>query len=289
MRRIPVAGIALLAALTTLAASCGTRGESATSASHVPTGPVSERRLDLSNGPDRPIPTIVYYPTAPGRSPVIVFSHGFTGMPEDYIPLFRHWVQAGFVVIAPQHPNTCRTCARQDLLDLLQQPGDDSAVLTAVLALGEKAGDPLRGRLDGTRVAAAGHSLGGMTVVGLLGRSRDPRLKAGIVLAGSARDVGTAFTGPPASVLFIHGGWDWVVPIESGRSAYEAVPWGKAFITLPEADHVDPYLYPTDRHFDVVADTTTDFLRWALDGDTAARARLAADAAGYGTVEDRLG
>ena len=252
---------------------------------------VETRELRLSRA-GRPLPVTIWYPDADsGRFPVVLFSHGLTGRPSDYEPLLEHWASAGFVVAAPTYPFTSRGAERIDALDVINQPADATYVLTEVLKLDRRAGDALRGRLATDRLAAAGHSAGGITTIGLFSVSRDERLDAGVVLAGSALGVGLGFTGPPAPLLFVHGQRDAVVSYASGKAAYDSVPWPKALLTLPEGDHGQSVLREDDRAFDVVADSTLDFLRWSLYGDAAAKRRLAGDAesAGLGRLDDQLG
>ncbi|MEV4416687.1 alpha/beta hydrolase [Catellatospora sp. NPDC049609] len=243
-------------------------------------------RVELANGPDRPLPTEIRLPGGGGRHPLVVFVHGYTCHVAEYEDLLTHWARAGFAVAAPTFPYTHGGAAQLDVMDLLHQPADVTAVLDALLTRAAQPGDPLHDRLDPDRIVAGGHSLGGMTTVGALGRWRDPRLRAGIVLAGSARDVGTQFRGEPAPLLFVHGVADSVVTLDQGRAAYDAVPWPKAFLTLPQGTHRNPFMSTFDPDWARVAEATTDFLRWRLTGDAAARARLAA----LGTdFEDRLG
>lgn len=253
---------------------------------------VDTRQLRLSRGADRPLPVTIWYPDADaGRFPVILFSHGLTGRPADYAPLLEHWASAGFVVVAPTYPHTSRGAERVDALDVLNQPADATYVLTEVLKLDRRGGDALRGRLATDRLAAAGHSAGGITTIGLFSVSRDERLDAGVVLSGSALGVGLGFTGPPAPLLFVHGQRDSVVSYASGKAAYDSVPWPKAFLTLPDGDHGQSLLREGNRAFDVVADSTLDFWRWSLYGDQEAKRRLPEDAAsaGLGRLDDKLG
>jgi fermentation-respiration switch protein FrsA (DUF1100 family) len=224
---------------------------------------------------------------ASGRFPLVLFSHGLTGAPADYRELLVRWAAAGFVVAAPAYPHTSGDAARVDVLDVLNQPADASYVITNVLALDAKRGDPLRGRLDSARVGAAGHSAGGVTTIGLFTAGRDDRLDAGIVLAGSALGVGTAFAGSPAPLLFVHGARDEVVSYASGRAAYDAVPWPKAMLTLPRGDHGRALLGAGDPGFRAVAGATTDFLRWSLYGDAGAKRRLGGSGE-VATLDDRL-
>ncbi|HYN96057.1 MAG TPA: dienelactone hydrolase family protein, partial [Pilimelia sp.] len=227
---------------------------------------------------------------ARGRFPVILFSHGLGGAPADYRQLVTRWAAAGFVVAAPAYPFTNRDAPRVDVLDVLNQPADASHVLSRVLALNSAAGDPLRGRLETGRVAAAGHSAGAITTIGLFTLARDARLDAGIVLAGTSLGVGTAFSGAAAPLMFVHGARDNVVSYAAGKAAYDSVPWPKALLTLPEGDHGRALSDGDDPSFRVVADTTVEFLRWSLYGDPAAKRRLPTDAArgNRATLDNRL-
>ncbi|MCW3814847.1 dienelactone hydrolase family protein [Micromonospora sp. DR5-3] len=272
-------------------------------AGHAPTESfaVGVRQLKL-NHDDRALPVTVWYPArgaaggapersapaATGRFPVVMFSHGLGARPEDYQLLLSRWAAAGFVVAAPRFPHT-GAGGDGNVLDVLNQPADVSYVLTQVLALDAKADDPLHGRLDTERVAAAGHSAGGVTTIGLFTAGRDERLDAGIVFAGTALGVGTAFAGAAAPQLFVHGEADEVVSYASGKAVYDAVPWPKALLSLPKGDHGRALL--TDgAALRVVADTTVEFLRWTLYGDAAAKRRLPADATrgGLATLDDHL-
>jgi dienelactone hydrolase len=255
---------------------------------------VGVRGLAVTRSPDRVLRTTIWYPSqakaggvAPGRFPIVVFSHGLAGLPADYQALATRWAAAGFVVVAPAYPHTSRGVAKLEVADVLNQPADASHVLTRILALDRAADDPLRGHLAPDRIAAAGHSAGAITTVGLFANGRDPRLDAGIVLAGNAIGMGNAYVGRPAALLFVHGDRDPVTPYSLGRATYAAVPgaWPKAFLTLSGERHIDPYVYPDTPTFPALAATTTDFLRWTLYSDPGAKARIAKDA-GKGTRLD---
>ncbi|SCF11531.1 alpha/beta hydrolase family protein [Micromonospora mirobrigensis] len=271
---------------------------------HAPTRAfaVGVRQLKLNRGGDRPLPVTLWYPApgaaggsaqrsvpaAAGRFPVVMFSHGLGGEPGDYATLLTRWAAAGFVVAAPAFPHT-RKGADGSILDVLNQPADVSYALTKVLALDGAAGDPLRGRLATDRVAAAGHSAGGVTTIGLFTAGRDERLDAGVVFAGTGLGVGTAFAGAAAPQLFVHGRADEVVAYSAGKAVYDAVPWPKAMLSLTKGDHGRALL--TDgAALRVVADTTVEFLRWTLYGDAAARDRMPAEArrGNLATLDDQL-
>jgi dienelactone hydrolase len=251
---------------------------------------VGVRELSLARSADRPLPTTVWYPArgdagggtqpgatpATGRFPLVVLSHGLTGEPAALAPVGIRWAAAGFIVAAPAYPHTRRGAARFDVADVLNQPADASYVISEVLALNDKAGDPLAGHVDRAAIAAAGHSAGGYTTTGMLSAQRDPRLRAAVVIAGAL--LGGAYTGPATPMLFVHGDADPTVAYQSGRAAYEAAPWPKAFLTLAGGDH-SSYLAAGGTGFDQMVRATTEFLRWTLYRDPAALARLAGSAA----------
>ncbi|MEW2381724.1 chlorophyllase [Micromonospora sp. NPDC047707] len=263
---------------------------------------VGVRQLALTRDGSRRLPVTVWYPAAgatggaprksvdaaDGKFPVVMFSHGLGGRPADYAPLLTRWAEAGFVVAAPTFPHTARG-GDGNVLDVLNQPADVSYALDAVLRLDATAGDPLRGRLATERVAAAGHSAGGVTTIGLFTAGRDERLDAGVVFAGTALGVGTAFAGAAAPQLFVHGEADEVVEYAAGKAVYEKVPWPKALLSLPKGDH-GRALLSDGTSLRVVSDTTVEFLRWTLYGDEAAKGRIPTDAArgDIATLDNRL-
>src|SRR3954467_4800999 len=243
------------------------------------TDPTPQDTGNADATPGRSLPTTLYYPaTGAGPFPVVVFSHGMDALPAGYGYLRSAWAQAGFVVAAPQFPLTSSGSALVQE-DIAQQPADVSFVLTQVLALNTTPRDDLAGRLDPARVAVSGHSAGAITTIGLLGTCcTDPRITAAVVLAGSPLGFGTAYAQPGVPTLFLHGTADDTLPIADGRTAYEAAPSPSAFVELIGGTHTEPYANPSDDSFPVVAAVTTDFLRWALDGDAAALAALRTDA-----------
>ena len=261
---------------------------------------VASRTFTFVRSSDRVIRTTVWYPTkgrggagaavAPGRFPVVIFSHGLTAMPTDYRDLVTRWASAGFIVVGPAYPHTSRGVKQFEVLDVVNQPADASFTLSQVLALDKSSKDGFRGHLNAERLAAAGHSAGAITTVGLFANGRDERFDAGIVLAGNGIGMGSTYAGSPAALLFIHGDKDPITPYNLGLSAFDATPttWPKAFFTLSGQGHIDPYLRREKSSFRAVAAITTDFLRWTLYGDAAAKGRLAGDAKGAGRLDSRF-
>jgi len=249
---------------------------------------VGIRQLRLARNKHRPLRTILLYPAAGagregdpvqadaapavGKFPLVIYSHGLHGTPERYVPAAAGWASAGFMVALPAFPYTSAEAKDYREKDIKNQPADASYVIRKIRDLGRTAGDPLQGRIDADHVAAVGHSAGGYTTSGMFTKGHDPRLKAGVVLAGWPAP--GAYGGPPATMLFVHGDSDPVVPVANSWAAYDKVPWQKAFVLLPKNHHA-AYMLPGNKGFPEVESLIVDFLRWTLNGDETAHGRFA--------------
>ncbi|MBB4911507.1 RICIN domain-containing protein [Actinophytocola algeriensis] len=248
-----------------------------------PTTPfaVGVRRYDWTRG-NRPCTTYVYYPATgtPGGNPVTSapvaggvfpvhnFTHGFGSSPQNSLFIIRALAAAGFIVPAP-HFNHNFTDVNNG-----NTSKDVSQILTNTLAL--NASGPLAGHIDtGVGVGVAGHSLGGMVTHGLLTSWPDSR----IVSANpqSCVDMGNPAASVSAKVLFVHGDRDSTTQYSSARQAYTEMAWPKAFLTFVGGSHTS---FWSDNRF---PNTVVEWARWTMYGDTAARDRLPAAAAGSNT------
>ncbi|KAB1139449.1 chlorophyllase [Streptomyces luteolifulvus] len=152
--------------------------------------------------------------------PVILLSHGHgpsnnLSSLNGYAPLANFWAAHGFVVVQPTHL-TSRTLSHL----VADAPGapffwrsraEDMTHILDRLDVIENAVPQLAGRIDHTKVAIAGHSLGGFTAGLLLGARLtdpdngeeanliEPRIKAGVLLAAPGR--GDVLNGPMADQL----------------------------------------------------------------------------------------
>ncbi|WP_436534742.1 alpha/beta hydrolase family protein [Actinoplanes sp. HUAS TT8] len=246
-------GAALTAGLLLLA-GCGVRAQARTEA-----GPrVLSRVVQLARGKDRPLPTTVWYLSGPdgtgmaaGKHPIVLFSHGLGGLPEQFAPLAGGWAEAGYVVAAPAYPHTNGHVRHVDAGDIGRQPADAAYVLKEITT-GE-----LAAHLDAGHVAAVGFSAGATTTLGLLRAGHSRSLRAAVSIAG--RRPSTAFGGPATPILFLHGDEDPVVPIEAGRAAFDAVPWPKQFIPVRGAGH-GQYLNPGHPDYPATSARILEFL-----------------------------
>lgn len=170
---------------------------------------------------------------AEGSYPVVLFSHGFTGIRLQSSFLTSHLASWGFVVAAPDHPsrdlpNVLGATASGDRADSV-----DDLLQTLELVVAQSA-DPasiLSGRVDDSQVVAVGHSAGGGTV---LGAAADDRVDGYVslasgVLLGSPDATTTTVEGssglPDKPSFFMAGAVDAVVtPEERTIPSFRAVP-----------------------------------------------------------------
>jgi predicted dienelactone hydrolase len=216
--------------------------------------------------------------TAAGPFPLVVFAPGSGGAPADFGTLLGSWVQAGYVVAAPEFPLTgAHAPGGSVVADYVNQPGDVRFVIDQLLRAPPV---ELAGLVDGGRVGLAGYSLGGVTAMGVAFNSccLDPRVKAVLVMAGSPLPFsgGTYFgrvASPPA--LFIQGSADQTVDPGTSVLSYNRARPPKALVTIAGGTHSSPYqgdqLAP---QVELVAHVAVDFLDRYLEGRPAGAAQL---------------
>ncbi|MEY3361932.1 MAG: hypothetical protein RL531_1651 [Actinomycetota bacterium] len=111
-------------------------------------------------------------PPAPGRSPLVLFSHGRTGTRIAYTLLCEALAARGCVVISADHPGDtlidfALELAVDDATNERQRVADARLLLDAALGGAEGIPAEVRAAIDPDRVAVAGHSYGGYTALGL--------------------------------------------------------------------------------------------------------------------------
>ncbi|MGA5129936.1 alpha/beta hydrolase family protein [Streptomyces olivoreticuli] len=152
--------------------------------------------------------------------PVVLLSHGqghsnHLSSLNGYAPLVNFWAAHGFIVIQPTHLSSTTLSLAPDTpgapLYWRSRAEDMKHILDRLDAI-ETAVPQLLGRLDRSKVAVAGHSMGGHTASLLLGARltdpqdgteanlAEPRIKAGVLLAAPGRG-GDALTESMAANL----------------------------------------------------------------------------------------
>lgn len=263
----------------------------------------ADPKRDLAAQPDRTLPVLLLYPAegdvpaateptddappAPGRFPLVVFSHGWTASGPAYEGRIKEWARAGYIVAAPTYP---LSSGRGGVLgDYVNQPADVSFVIDQLLTLPDD--DPLAAHVDPEQVAAAGHSLGAITTLGVSLNSccADDRLDAAVELSGvrlpfpdgAFDDLGQV------PLLAVHGGKDNVVPVSGSDTLFAESPGPAAYLRFTDAGHSD-FLAGSGPLLD---DVVVAFLDRHLKGDDTgfdALPELVA-ASGEGTFEVKAG
>jgi fermentation-respiration switch protein FrsA (DUF1100 family) len=162
-----------------------------------------------------------------------------------------------------------------------------SFVISAVLARSASSTGLLGGIVDPSRIAAAGHSDGGNTImgVGYNGCCQDGRLRAGIVMSGCACDFpgGSYFTRPSPPILVAQGDQDPINDPSLSTQIYQAAPAPKFELTLLGGGHLEPFT--TDlAHLRAFEAVSIDFLDEYLKGRADSLSRLHRDAAVAGSA-----
>jgi dienelactone hydrolase len=225
----------------------------------VAAAPVTTRTVAMARGRNRPLPVTLWYRhTLVGRRPIVLFSHGFRGLPRQFSRIATGWAEAGYVVAAPAYPFTNGHVKDPTHADIPNQSIDAEYVLGRVRAFDRTPGDPLAGHLATDDVAVIGFSAGAQTTLGMLVAHHDPDIRAAVSIAG--RKPIKPFGGAPVPVLFIHGDHDRTVPFAAGRLAYRTLPWTKTWLTVPGEGH-GQYLQPGDPGYPLVSSAILAFLK----------------------------
>ena len=212
---------------------------------------------DYPGATSRTLVTEVWYPaeggTQPGelrdapldRSqapyPLIVFSHGLTGIRRQSSSYTAHLASHGYVVISPDFPlSTGDAPGGPRIGDAVNQPGDVSFLIDSFLQFSAEPGNLFEGSIDETAIGLTGHSTGGLTaILATFGPLADPRVKATLPLAPMGCVVGSqAYAASHIPLLVIGGSADQVVGFPSIRQAYDAANTPKYLLTLLGGNHM---------------------------------------------------
>jgi predicted dienelactone hydrolase len=184
-------------------------------------------------------------PAAPGRYPLVVFSHGYAGFRDQSTFLTARLASWGFVVAAPDHFS-------RDLTEVLGGPTgattkttdveDLEATISLMKAQNASPSSTFYRHLDTRLIGAVGHSAGGAAVEALA--ATDPQVTSFIGLAGATvGSIGQAKTGvgsvvPKQPGMLMSGTSDHVVSDTSIIAAYGQLRSPKRLILLRGAGHL---------------------------------------------------
>ncbi|MEV1174812.1 chlorophyllase [Nonomuraea sp. NPDC049784] len=216
-------------------------------------------------------------PMTGGELPIILLSHG-QGYSNNlsslngYAPLANFWAAHGFVVVQPTHLSSKTLNLNSDDPEApmyWRSRAEDMKRILDQLDELEAAVPQLLGRLDRSKVAVAGHSMGGHTASLLLGARltdphdgteanlAEPRIKAGVLLAAPGRGgdavtefvaenysffLTTDFSEMTTPALVVAGDKDTSVHLtvrgaEWHTDPYFLSPGPKSLLTLFDAEH----------------------------------------------------
>jgi dienelactone hydrolase len=153
----------------------------------------------------RSFPARLSYPTRGGPYPALAFAHGYTARAAWYTSTLDALAQTGIVVIAPDSETGFQ--AKHSRL------ADDLNRSLAWLVGQSHAGSTLvpRGKVDGSRTAVAGHSMGG--AVALLAADRSSTVDTVATLAAlPTPEALAAARRVKVASLFIVGSDDRIIP-----------------------------------------------------------------------------
>jgi predicted dienelactone hydrolase len=211
-----------------------------------------------SPGQERVLDTVVWYPTTPGAGPIdprygavldapvdrttapypiLMFSHGSCGYPEQSLFLTPYLATYGFVVVAPPHPgNTIRefpACGTPDaqVASFLERPNDVIFALDSMLEANDDPQSPFFGVVDPQRIGMSGHSFGGLTTY--LVTARDDRFRVALAFAPAV--IGMQTLEVPSLTML--GQIDSVVNVPAIRNAYEDSLPPKYLVEVANAGH----------------------------------------------------
>ena len=173
---------------------------------------------------------------ADGEFPVVLNSHGFSGIRVGSTFLTTHLASWGIIVVSPDHPTRdLYHSVAQITPDVVTEPVDDLlASLDMITARSTTVGDVFEGHVDVDRVGALGHSAGGGTI---LAAAADPRIDGYVSMAsGLLGDTDPALL-PDKPSFFLAGALDQVVSTDRTRDAFLAVPAPSLYWSIGGVGH----------------------------------------------------
>ena len=226
-------------------------------------GGLGMRQYDVKIGEMR---AEVHHPDGEGPFPAIVFSPGGNASTcKGYAPYGRWWATWGYVTVIVAFDDG----------DAPRRAPKFGQVADWIIAENGREGSPLKGMVDTTRLAAAGHSRGGFGAI--LASRADTRFVATLALAPSGPTEAVDGPGKARTCIIVAEKDKW---LPAGKSAYATTPGERVLIEIEGMEH---RLHPREQVLKLVARSTA-FLEYALRGDERYAEPLTAEGAGV-TIE----
>jgi dienelactone hydrolase len=253
---------------------------------------------------------------------VVIFSHGLGGSREGSVYLGEHWSNAGYLVVAIQHPGSDESIWKNlprwkiaqamkeaaSLESFLNRINDVRTVIDYLEESNDKQTHPLHRKLDTKHIALAGHSFGAVTTQAFMGQNffrggdqtyGDPRIDCFILMSPSQSKKlsnKSAFGEVTKPVLCMTGTKDKsplrpeVTP-ETRKQVYISLPAGSAYqVVFHKGSHsiFGDYRKNDPRYHAAIKKSTTEFLDAYLKKDTAAESWLRSEKARECLVDEDI-
>jgi dienelactone hydrolase len=196
-------------------------------------------------------------PLTEGAHPIVVFTPGYTATFTDYTFIFEELASRGYIVASVDHTYeaTAVELPGGRLVASVfgshlggKLKGDDQAlsfatsvrledlkfVVNELQRLNVQVNSPFAGKLDMSRVAVAGHSMGGATA--FLAVEQEPRFKAGVVIDGFVPHALIHATQTPVLILGM-GRETWT---DDECRLWDSLRGPRQAVNLQGAEHVTP-------------------------------------------------
>lgn len=226
-----------------------------------------------------------------GPYPLIVFNHGLYASGIQSLPLTEYLASQGFVVVAPDYSDTIApdfvihaalsrirneekvnnlvdivkaladsenliNASRDTLVTYLEKfrLGKAGFIIDAMLGLNEDRSSAFYNLIDGTAIGMIGHSLGGLTTLGLIGAYddvglKDERIKAALVLS-APEPFKEHIEQVNVPIMIMHGDIDLpsLEPEEERKALYEKADSPKFYMVIRFATHFTFGNAPCENH-----------------------------------------
>jgi dienelactone hydrolase len=190
-------------------------------------GPEAFTTTDFANGTAGSLGGKLVVPNAPGKYPLLVNTHGFSGNASQQLGWAEHYASYGFICVVPSMGGTDHKASGdviKALVDLYTNPATAS---------------PAQGKVDAARVGLSGHSAGGLQTVFAAAQVK-PRatvLFDPVDSQGIGKPVYATLCGPVMGIFAEPGACN----VQAEWSTFKTTTVGpQVMLKVPGSNHCDP-------------------------------------------------